>query len=107
MLKEIKGEPASTFTVTFGAMGLFNRAFAQFMRENSNLWETAHLFKSRPNRCLFERVISVYHMLLHHGQKVIHVNSLCGNIYYHPKAFKNTDMNIKTRSLLVKVWQGR
>jgi hypothetical protein len=106
VLNGVKTQSA-LFAVTFGAMGLFNRAFVQFMRTKSNMWETAHLFKSRPNRCLFERIISVFHMWLHNGQTIIHVNSVCGDIFQHPKAFRNTNMNVTSHSSLIKVWQGR
>lgn len=106
-LFEILNGVPRTFAVTFGAMGVFNRAFVQFMRTHSNLWLTAHLFKSRPNRCLFERIISVFAMWLHNGHTTVHVDSLCGDIFQHPRAFENTNMNITSHSLLVKVWQGR
>jgi hypothetical protein len=94
------------FAVTFGAMGMFNTAFVRFVQSRTNLFAIAHLFTTRSHRCLFERIISC----LLYMQKPPLVQSLCGDIFKHPAAFKNTSINLSPNSkptTFVKVWQGR
>lgn len=95
------------FAVTFGAMGMFNTAFVHFVQSRTNLFAIAHLFKTRSHRCLFERIVSC----LLYMQKPPQVHSLCGDIFQHPAAFKNTCINLppphNKPTTFVKVWQGR
>ena len=90
--------------VTFGAMSVFTRTFASKMMSCSNLQDVAPLFKSRPNRCLFERVLSLVMMEVFGCKKP---GAICGDILNHPYPFLNKDPCIDTDKPFVKVWVGR
>jgi hypothetical protein len=92
------------FCVAFGAMSHFSKSFAQKMVDSSNLREVANLFKTRVNRCLFERILVLF-ILLHQGDRP--VTSMCGDIQMHPMSFRNTNVNLIHPGVLTKVWQGR
>jgi hypothetical protein len=93
------------FLVTFGAMGLFNKKFVEFIRDNTNFFSIVDKFKNRNNRCLFERILSCIYILMY---KEIYNKSICGDINYHPLSFKNTDIYINNyNNYFIKVWQGR
>lgn len=91
------------FAVTFGAMGMFNTSFVRFIQSHTNLFDITHLFTTRSHRCLFERIITcLIYMQQQH-------NSLCGDIFDHPNAFTNTNINppLSPPPIFIKVWQGR
>lgn len=93
------------FLVTFGAMGIFNKRFVEFIRNNTNFFSIVDRFKTRNNRCLFERILSCVYIMLY---KQIYNKSICGDINIHPLAFRNTAIYIDNYdNYFVKVWQGR
>lgn len=95
----------SDFLVTFGAMGIFNKKFVEFIRDNTNFFSILDKFKNRHNRCLFERILSCIYIMMY---KKIYNKSICGNINYHPLSFKNSDIYIDNyNNYFIKVWQGR
>jgi hypothetical protein len=96
------------FAVTFGAMGMFNTSFVRFIQARTNLFAIAHLFTLRSHRCLFERIISC--LMYMQQQQIRNDNFLCGDIFDHPAAFSNTNINpphSPPRPIFIKVWQGR
>lgn len=95
----------NNFLVTFGAMGIFNKRFVEFIRDNTNFFSIVEKFKTRNNRCLFERILSCIYIILY---KQIYNNSICGDINIHPLSFRNSDIYIDNyNNYFVKVWQGR
>jgi hypothetical protein len=92
------------FCVAFGGMAIFSKSFAQTMVDSSNLREVANLFKTRVNRCLFERILVLFILLLQGDRPV---TSMCGDIQMHPMSFRNTNVNLIHPGFLTKVWQGR
>jgi hypothetical protein len=95
----------SYFLVTFGAMGYFDKQFVEFIRDNTNFFTIITKFKTRNNRCLFERIITCVYILMY---KNIYTKSICGDINNHPTSFKNTEIYInKFTNYFLKVWQGR
>jgi hypothetical protein len=94
------------FYVKFGSMSVFTKKFMEKVDLVTNFKQVSHLFNKRVNRCFFERLLSILYVYIY-GQDYNFRISLCGNIFNSPKAFSNTDINIRTQSPLVKVWQGR
>ena len=95
----------NNFLVTFGAMGIFNKRFVEFIRDSTNFFSIVDNFKTRDTRCLFERILSCVYILLHNQ---MYNKSICGDINHHPLSFKNTDIYINNYdNFFVKVWQGR
>ncbi len=93
------------FLVTFGAMAFFNRRFVTFIRDNTNFFSVVNMFKTRNNRCLFERILSSVYIIMY---KQLYNKSICGDIIYHPLSFKNREIYPdKYDNYFVKVWQGR
>jgi hypothetical protein len=94
------------YTVKFGCMSVFTKKFMEKIDLVTNLRDVARLFNCRRHRCFFERLLSILHIFIY-GKDYGMYNSLCGNIYKHPRPFFNTDLNIFCHMPLVKVWQGR
>jgi hypothetical protein len=95
----------NNFLVTFGAMGFFNKKFVTKIKENTNFFSILEKFKSRDNRCLFERILSCVYIILY---KQIYNKTICGDINYHPLSFKNQDIYINNyNDYFIKIWQGR
>jgi hypothetical protein len=92
------------FVVAFGGMSLFTRRFAEKFIECSNIQDLAPLFTSRPNRCLFERLLSLV-ILTIYGDKPIRV--LFDDIFAHPAPYYNQDPHAEYIHPVVKTWSGR
>jgi hypothetical protein len=94
------------YTVKFGCMSVFTKRFMEKIDTFTNLRDVSKLFNCRRHRCFFERLLSILHIFIYGKDYGIN-NSLCGNIYTHPRPFSNTNINIPCLMPLVKVWQGR
>jgi hypothetical protein len=96
------------FLVTFGAMAYFDKKFVEFIKDNTNFFSIVEKFKTRNNRCLFERILSCVYMFMSGN---MYSKSICGNIIDHPLSFKNTDIYVNNynnyNNYFIKVWQGR
>lgn len=92
--------------VKFGCMSIFTRAFVEKVKVVSNLFEIAHLFKNRTNRCFFERILSVLYIAIY-GQEFPFEKFVCGDINTHPLCFANKNVHTMTHYPFTKVWQGR
>ena len=94
------------YNVKFGCMSVFTKRFMEKIDLVTNLRDVAKMFNCRGHRCFFERLLSILHVFIY-GRDYNMNNSLCGNIYKHPRPFTNTNINIHCIMPLVKVWQGR
>lgn len=92
------------FFVSFGSMSIFSKNFVQKLFSVSNFQETCTLFKSRTNRCLFERLLSLFIIEIY---KDVPTKFVCGDIHRHPSAFFNKNPNVFTNTCATKVWCGR
>jgi hypothetical protein len=92
--------------VKFGGMSIFTRTFCEKIKIVSNLFDVAHLFKSRLNRCFFERILSVLYIAIY-GREMPYDNSVCGYIHSPPAWFVNKNMHALSSQPFTKVWQGR
>ena len=93
------------FSVTFGGMSIFNKSFCEFIQKYTNLFSILHLFTTRLNRCLFERILTCIFIWMH---KSMYSLTVCGDINNHPNTFLNTQPNITGyNNYFLKVWQGR
>ena len=90
--------------VTFGAMTIFDKSFAEKILAHSNLRSVAPLFKKKVNRCLFERLMSLFILELYPNTDI---PLLLGDIFGHPKAFRNSDPNVCPPLPAIKMWAGR
>jgi hypothetical protein len=93
-------------SVKFGCMSIFTRAFSEKIKIVSNLFELAHLFKSRTNRCFFERILTLLYIAIY-GREFPFEKFVCGDINMHPLSFYNKSPHTLTSSPFTKVWQGR
>jgi hypothetical protein len=101
--------PHERFTVKFGAMAVFTRAFMQKVNMVTNFRQVTHLFHKRVHRCFFERVLA-YLVVFIYGHDVPMKDTLCGSILKHPRPNGNTAIHLPSSSssfYMVKVWQGR
>jgi UDP-N-acetylglucosamine 2-epimerase (non-hydrolysing) len=95
----------SKFTVTFGGMAIFHKSFVEYIKKYTNFFSIAHMFNSRINRCLFERILSCIYIWIYRN---IYSTSICGDINNHPMPFNNTKIFIDDyHSIFLKIWQGR
>jgi hypothetical protein len=94
------------YYVKFGSMSLFTKRFMEKVDLVTNIREVAHLFNKRVHRCFLERLLSVLYVYIYGNDYNFRI-SLCGDIFKHPGAFNNTDINVRTQLPLVKIWQGR
>jgi hypothetical protein len=92
------------FVVAFGGMSVFTKSFAEKLVQHTNIQEVAPLFTSRPNRCFFERFLTLA-ILAIYGDAPIPV--LFGDIFQHPKPFYNQDPHTDYQHPAVKTWAGR
>lgn len=105
LLLFFKSNPKLNFSVTFSCMSIFHRSFVQFINKYTNFFSIKHLFTTRKNRCLFERILSCIYFWMY---RTCYISSICGDINDHPLCFKNSNVYIKNYdSPFIKVWQGR
>lgn len=105
LLVFFKSNPKLNFSVTFSGMSIFHRSFVQFIKKYTNFFSIVHLFTSRKNRCLFERILSCIYFWMY---RYTYRSSVCGDINAHPMCFKNSNVYINNfNSTFLKVWQGR
>jgi hypothetical protein len=105
LLLFFKSNPKLNFSVTFSGMSIFHRSFVQFIKKYTNFFSIKHLFTTRKNRCLFERILSCIYFWMY---RTCYISSICGDINDHPMCFKNANVYINNyHNTFVKVWQGR
>jgi hypothetical protein len=91
-------------SLCFGGMSIFTRKFADLLRDKTNFFAMTYLFKTRDQRCFFERIIffMAKELIPNFSNK-----SLQGNIYDHPNSFNNTDIYANKNNYFTKIWLGR
>lgn len=91
------------FDIKFGGMSIFTKTFVQKVSKISNFFDIVDLFKTRKNRSLFERILTIFYDILYDEPPVY----ICGDITQHLDFGKNLNQELKTGKALTKVWQGR
>jgi hypothetical protein len=100
------------FNLCFGGQCYIKLGFLELLQKKYNITNLVNVVKNRSDRCALERVLGA--MFCEECPKLVKINSLFGNIFKHPGAFKYTyndyikDLaNKKIVCPVVKVWSGR
>lgn len=100
------------FNLCFGGQCYIKLCFLELLQKKYNITNLVNVVKNRSDRCALERVLGV--IFCEEYPKLLKVNSLFGNIFRQPGAFKYTyddyKRDLSTNKLIspvVKVWSGR
>ena len=102
------------FDLCFGAQCFINLNLLEDIEEKYKLTNLISAITNRSDRCSFERIIGLIFNEEYFNKNKIHLQSLFGDIYKYPNAFKYTYLDYKIDlskkilpSMFVKVWTGR
>jgi len=97
--------------VIFGCMGVWDKEFANFIKNRTNFLAVVYRFNTRRLRCMMERIIHIFFKYCHPSEKMKEFASLaiCGEIFKHKNSFNNTtfDPKLANNPFALKIWQGR
>ena len=100
------------FNLCFGGQCYINLSFLELLQNKYNIVSLVNVIKNRSDRCALERILGA--IFCEEYPKLLKINSLFGNIFKHPGAFKYTYYDYKkdlaTNKIVcpvVKVWSGR
>lgn len=98
-------------SMSFGAMGIWDRKFCDFLISRTNFLDLVHKLNTRRLRCFFERLIYILDSKYEGYQDpiIFMKKTICGDIYHHQDGFSNKSFDIPNpgNPYVVKVWNGR
>jgi hypothetical protein len=105
ILKDVRNRCGN---LSFGAMGMWDNEYNNYLIQQTNFLEVASTLNTRPMRSFFERLVYIIYFYFQNSNNFIR-NTISGDIIRHRNVFKNTDMNpvCANNPYLLKIWQGR